>query len=175
MNWRLPLYGALAAMLVFFPRIVFGNFFITILLGAIICLALLLVALLTIRRYPTSSLLMLAVFCVVCWTLLRVSDDVRTVGRWSIYKNTYKAQVLAQPSSTDGRLKHVEWDGWGFAGVGDTVLYLVFNPNDSLASAARAGSPGKFIGIPCEVLYVRRLEPQWYIILFYTETDWEHC
>jgi len=175
MNWRLPLCGALAAFLVFLPKIVFGNFFITMLLGGIVCLALLLVALFKIRRHTMSSLLMLAVFCIVCWTLLRVSDDLRTVGRWTIHKNTYKAEVLAQPSSTDGRLKHVEWDGWGFAGVGDTVEYLVFDPNDSLASAARTGFPGKFSGIRCEVLHVRRLERQWYIVLFYTETDWEHC
>jgi len=163
-------------MLVFFPKIVFGSFFITMLLGAIACLALLLVAGLTIRRYAMSSLLMLAVFFAACWTLLRVSDDVRTVGRWIIYKNTYKAEVLSQPSSTDSRLKHVEWDDWGgFAGVGGTVLYLVFDPNDSLASAARTGFPGKFSGLPCEVLHVRRVESQWYIVLFYSETDWEHC
>jgi len=177
MDWRFPLYGALAAMLVFVPKIVFGNIFITMLLGAIVCVVLLGVALLTltIRRHTMSSLLMLVVFCAVCWALFRVSDDVRTVCRWTVHKNAYKAEVLAQPSLKDGSLKHVEWDGWGFAGVGDTVLYLVFDPNDSLASAARAGSPGKFSGIPCEVLHVRRLETQWYIVLFYSETDWEHC
>lgn len=109
------------------------------------------------------------------WTLLRVSVDVRTVCRWTIHKNAYKAEVLAQPSSTNGRLKHVEWDGWGFPGVVDTVLYLVFDPNDSLASPARTGSPGKFSGIPCQVSRVRRLETQWYIVLFYTETAWEQC
>ena len=165
-------------MLVFFPKIVFGDgvgaVFI-MLLGPIVCVALLIVALLTIRRQTMASLLMLVVFCAVCWTLLRVSDDVRTVCRWTIHKNAYKAEVLAQPDSTDGHLKHAEWDGWGFPGVGDTVLYLVFDPNDSLASAARTGSPGKFSGIPCEVLHVRRLETQWYTVLFYTETDWEHC
>jgi len=178
-NWQLPLYGALAAILVLFPKIVFGNdvgtIFITMLLGAIVCVALLIVAVLKIRRQTISSLLMVVVFCAVFWALVRISDDVRTVCRWALHENAYKADVLAQPSATDGRLKHVEWDGWGFAGSGDTVVYLVFDPNDSLAAAARIGSPGKFSGIPCEALRVRRLENQWYTVLFYTDTNWEHC
>ncbi len=179
MNWRLPLYGGLAAILVLFPKIVFGNdigtVFVTMLLGAIVCVALLIVTVLKIRRQTISSLLMVAVFCAACWALARTSDDLRTVCRWALHKNTYKAQALAQPSSTDGYLKHVEWDGWGFVGSGDTRVYLVFDPNDSLASAARIGSVGKFSGIPCEILRVRRLEKQWYTVLFYTDTDWEHC
>jgi hypothetical protein len=177
-KWQLPLYGALAAMLVLLPKIVFGNgvaFFVTMLLGAIVCLALLLVAILKIRRQTISSLLMVVVFCAVCWALFRISDDVRTVCRWALHKNAYKAEVLAQPSATDARLKHVEWDGWGGFGAGDTVVYLVFDPNNSLASAARTGSPGKFSGIPCEVVRERRLENQWYTVLFYTNEDWEHC
>ena len=179
MNWRFPLYGAFAAVLVLFPKIVFGNdigtIFITMLLGAIVGVALLIVAVLKIRRQTISSLLMVVVFCAVFWVLLWVSDDVRTVCRWTIHKNDYKAEVLAQPSSTGASLKHVEWDGWGFVGSGDTVVYLVFDPNDSLAGAARTGSPGKFSGLPCEVLRVRRLENHWYTALFYTDTNWEHC
>jgi hypothetical protein len=178
-NWQLPLYGALAAIFVLLPKILFGNdvgtFLLTVLLGAIVCVALLIVVVLQIRRQIISSLLMLVVFCAVCLALFRVSDDVRTVGRWTIHEKAYKAEVLAQPSLTNASLKHMEWDGWGFAGSGDTVLYLVFDPNDSLASAARIGAPGKFSGIPCEVPHVRRLEHQWYTVLFYTDTDWDHC
>jgi len=178
-NWRLPLYGALAAILVLLPKIVFGNdvgtIFVTMLLGAIVCVALLIVAVLKIRRQTISTLLMVTIFCAVCWALVRISDDVRSLCRWTVRKNAYKSEVLAQPSSTDGRLKHMEWDGWGFVGSADTVVYLVFDPNDSLAAAARIGSPGKFRGIPCEVLRVRRLENQWYTVLFYTDTDWGHC
>lgn len=71
-------------------------------------------------------------------------------------------------------MKHVEWDGWGGFGIGDKVVYLVFDPNDSLAAAARTGTPGKFAGIPCEVWRVRHLEIQWYAVFFYKDTDWEH-
>lgn len=178
-NWRLPIYGALAAIFVLLPKVLFGNgvgtFLLIVLLGTITCVALLIVVVVKIRRQIMSSLLMLVVFCAVCWALFRVSDDVRTVCRWSIHENAYKAEVLAQSSSTNARLKHVEWDGWGFVGSGETVVYLVFDPDDSLASAARIGAPGKFKGIPCEVLHVRRLERQWYTVLFYTDTDWDHC
>jgi hypothetical protein len=177
-NWQLPLYGALAAIFVLFPKMLFGNdagaFLLTVLLGATVCVVLLIVVVLKIRRQIISSLLVLVVFGAVCWALFRVSEDVRTVCRWTLHENAYKAEVLAQPSSMNARLKHVEWDGWGFAGS-DTVVYLVFDPNDSLASAARIGAPGKFNGIPCEVPHVRRLEHQWYTVLFYTDTDWDHC
>jgi hypothetical protein len=178
-NWRLPLYGALAALLVFFPKIVLGNgvgtFVVTIALAAIICLGILIVSVLRLRRQAISALLMVLLFFAASWALFRFSDDVRTVCRWTVHKNVYKAGVLAQPGATDGSLKHVEWDGWGFPGVGDTVVYLVFDPKDSLAPAATVRSPGKFVGIPCQVLHVRRLESQWYTLLFYTETDWKHC
>jgi hypothetical protein len=62
-------------------------------------------------------------------------------------------------------------DGWGFAGS-DTVVYVVFDPTNSLAGAAKSRAPGKFKGIPCEVSRVRRLESQWYSVVFYTDTDW---
>ena len=179
MNGRLPLYGVFAALLVFSPKIVFGNgvgtFIITVVLAAIVCLGLLIVSAVRLRQQVISVLLTVVLFCAACWVLFRFSDDVHTVCRWTVHKDAYKARVLAQPSATDGSLKHVEWDGWGFPGAGDTVVYLVFDPNDSLAPAATVRSPGKLRGIPCQVLRVRRLESQWYTVLFYTETDWEHC
>jgi hypothetical protein len=38
-----------------------------------------------------------------------------------------KRKVLAQPASANGEFRHVEWDGWGWAGQ-DTTVYLVFDP-----------------------------------------------
>ena len=69
----------------------------------------------------------------------------------------------------------MEWDGWGFPGAGDTNVYLVFDPSDSLISASKSRSPGKYKGMPCEIYRVRRLESQWYSVVFYTDTDWDHC
>jgi hypothetical protein len=90
--------------------------------------------------------------------------------RWLFLSRGYKARVLAQVPNE--QLKHVEWDGWGFAGAGDTTEFLVFDPADSLAGAAEALPPVKAPGLPCEVVRVRRLGRQWYAVLFYTDTYW---
>jgi hypothetical protein len=74
----------------------------------------------------------------------------------------------------NGDLKHIEWDGWGFAGE-ESVVYLVFDPSDALSAVAPGKSPGKLAGIPCSVYRVRRFESHWYSVLFYTDTDWDHC
>jgi hypothetical protein len=75
---------------------------------------------------------------------------------------------------TDGSLKHIEWDGWGFPGAGNTVVYLVHDPDDRLATAAKSHSASKLGAIPCSAASVRRLERCWYTLSFYTDTDWDH-
>jgi hypothetical protein len=95
--------------------------------------------------------------------------------RWFFKSKSYKAEVMTSPQPADGTFRHMEWDGWGGFGAGDTVVYLVFDPNDSLARAARSGANGKFPGIPCDVYRVQRFERDWYTVSFYTDTDWEHC
>jgi hypothetical protein len=82
---------------------------------------------------------------------------------------------MAQTGSANQELKHIDWDGWGFAGAGDTEIYLVFDPHDSLSAAATSHSHGKFSGIPCEAYAVHRLESHWYWIHFYTDTSWDDC
>jgi hypothetical protein len=47
-------------------------------------------------------------------------------AKWFARSHDYKSEVLAQPSSI-GELRHIEWDGWGWAGQ-DTTVYLVFDP-----------------------------------------------
>jgi hypothetical protein len=91
-------------------------------------------------------------------------------ARWLARSHNYKSEVLAQPTAV-GELKHIEWDGWGWAGQ-DTTVYLVYDPTDSLAAAAKGQRPGKFNGIPCEVFRVRRLESYWYTVQYYTNEFW---
>jgi hypothetical protein len=73
-NWQLPLYGALAAIFVLLPKMLFGNdagaFLLTVLLGATVCVVLLIVVVLKIRRQIVSSLLMLVVFGAVSFVFL---------------------------------------------------------------------------------------------------------
>jgi hypothetical protein len=97
------------------------------------------------------------------------SDD----GKWLLKAGEYKKQVLAQPTSPRGDLKHIEWGGWGMAGQ-ETTVFLVYDPADNLA-AVGADKPGKFEGIPCEVQSLRPLERNWYLATFYTNTDWSNC
>ncbi len=149
-------------------------FLATAVLGAIIGLILVVVLCRTVRLESMAALLMVAVFSAGSWLLFKVSDDVRTTVRWLIQSGKYKAEILAQPNSINGELKHAEWDDWGLAGM-ETVVYLVFDPNDSLGAAAESHSPGKYSGIPCKVPNVRRLESHWYTVLFCTDTDWNHC
>jgi hypothetical protein len=100
---------------------------------------------------------------------------IRSEAKWLAGPQDYKALVLAQPSPPNNELKHIEWDGSGFAGVANNTVYLAFDPADTLSKAAKSHRPGKFNGIPCEVLMVRRLESHWYAVLFYTDQTWDQC
>ncbi|MDW5266786.1 MAG: hypothetical protein SA176_13650 [Edaphobacter sp.] len=150
------------------------GFLITIPTAAIVALILLIVLTRSLPQQSLATLLMIALFCAASWLLFRASDGVRTTARWLVHSKAYKTEVLALPNPINGQFKHVEWDGWGFAGS-DTVGYLVFDPKDSLAAAAKSRSYGRFNGIPCEIFKVRRLESDWYAVYFYTDTDWDHC
>jgi hypothetical protein len=95
-------------------------------------------------------------------------------ARWLLKSRNYKREALLEPTGLNGKLKHIEWDGWGWGG-NDTTVYLVFDPDNALARAATSGLAGKYPGIPCEVYRVRRLEDNWYTVQFYTGSDWNNC
>ena len=97
-------------------------------------------------------------------------ETARSLG----YSKEYKDKVLAQPASND-ELRHIEWDGSGFAGIANQAVYLVFDPSDSLSTRGEGRKRNEFNGIPCEVRSVQRLESHWYSIVFYTDQDWSHC
>lgn len=118
---------------------------------------------------------MLAIYCVIAWAILSNYLVARSDARWILHSRKYKAEVLAQPSPADGYLKHIDWEGWGFRGAGDTDVYLVFDPSDSLSTATKGRFPGKPNGLPCNVVSVGRLESHWYFVLFYTDTSWNSC
>ncbi len=121
-----------------------------------------------------AVLSMLAVYCGVSWIMASNSAEIRADGRWLLWANKYKARALALGPPKDGDLQHMEWDVYGWVGM-DTTVYLVFDPNDSLAAAAKGRTSGKFKGIPCEVPLVHRLERHWYSVRFYTSSFWEQC
>jgi hypothetical protein len=94
-------------------------------------------------------------------------------GRWLLNGGDYRKQVFARPSPPHGYLKHIEWGGWGWAGQ-DTTVYLVFDPADNLARGPK-NTPGKFNGLPCDGWSVRELQRTWYLVTFYTNTNWKNC
>ncbi len=175
-NWRLPLYAAVGAVIVFLPFITYaydiGEILYLVIGVPIVSLALLIVLVFGKRRLAVFS--MLIVYWAVTLVLFRNSFDLRSAGRWLLWSKDYKAVVLAQPESPNGELRHIAWDGWGWAGS-DTTVYLVYDPADSLSVPAKSHSSGKFSGIPCKVPRVRRLESHWYSVLFYTDTTWGQC
>jgi hypothetical protein len=178
LNWQLPLYAAVGTLLLFLPFVLssadFGEFFYVIFAVPIVSLVLIVIAFLKKGRHWRAALSMLIVCWIVSVALVGNYSAVRDAARWFLWSNGYKARVLAQPISESGGLKHTEWDGWGFVGE-DTVVYLVFDPDNSLAAAPKDHPPGKFSGIPCKVPRIRRLESHWYAVMFYTDTSWEHC
>jgi hypothetical protein len=179
-NWWLPFYAALGALVLFLPIITTfgydgGEILYVLLVVPTVSITLLVLAFFKRGRLRFAVLSMLVVYWVVSLGLLKNALDVRSDARWMFLSKDYKAKVLAQPSPVAGELRHIEWDAWGFAGVGDTDVYLVFDPNDSLLVAAKSHSSGKFSGIPCKVYRIRRLERHYYTVLFYSDTDWDHC
>jgi hypothetical protein len=130
------------------------------------------------RRYlqQVSTLTIVLVVAVGVFIFGRMYPfAIRSEARWLAGPQHYKALVLAQPSPPNNELKHIEWDGSGFAGVANNTVYLAFDPADTLSTAAKSHRPGIFNGIPCEVLTVRRLESHWYAVLFYTDQTWGQC
>jgi len=105
------------------------------------------------------------------WLGIGRNSVISNAARWAVRSRQYKAEVLAQPASATGQLKHIEWDGWGWGGQ-DTTVYLVFDPADALSQAAGRHHRGKYEGLPCEVFLVRQLESHWYTVQFYTDEWW---
>jgi len=122
------------------------------------------------RSLATLSTLVL--FWLLSFIFVANHFAIRNAARWSLRSRRYKAEVLRQPDLPTGELKHIDWDGSGFAGAGDTNVYLVFDPTDSLTAAVKGRQPGKPSGIPCSVPQVNRLERQWYAVMFYTDERW---
>lgn len=178
-NWLFPAVTATGfpilsiALIAWTPYAVFPLLFIVI---PIVCLALLIVTLIASvrkrKRLQISAAIAFAAVIAISFAVLKLREPIRESLRWFLWSNSFKAELKASVDSKPGELKHMEWEATGFGGVANDTIYLVFDPTDVLAPAAQKGSPGKFIGLPCEVLKVRRLERQWYSVRFYTDEAW---
>ena len=125
-----------------------------------------------IHRFETALLISLLLGSV--WLLGKNFMEVRTIARWSLYSKSLEERTLATDKS-DGYLRHTEWDEWGFAGVGNGVEYVVFDPENTLSTKANGKAYSQINGIPCGPAQVGRLENHWYVVRLWIDNDWDHC
>jgi hypothetical protein len=168
-GWRLPTFTVLGAFILF--SVGPADLSVVLYVFSVLIVSLFLLDNAT-RRRRCQPILVLVVFWVVSAGIVKNYSAVRDECRWLAWSHVYKREILAQSESAAGELKHVEWDGWGFPGAGNTIVYLVFDPTDSLGLAAKIHQSGMFSGIPCGVVMVHRLQTHWYSVRFYTQQVW---
>ncbi|HVA72269.1 MAG TPA: hypothetical protein VNF02_04085 [Candidatus Limnocylindrales bacterium] len=166
-DWRMPVYGALAAALVFLPLLISSNTDVLYLFVIVPGLALMGICVLIYAaiRKKLPLAVTVAIFWAVSAVVLLYNFQIRTFTRWFLWSGQYEKEVLAEPTPANRDLKHIEWDGWGWGGQ-DFSVFLVFDPTDSLAGPAENNQSGKFNGIPFEVSSVRRMDSHWYLVFF---------
>ena len=188
-GWRLPSYAAIAVFLIFVPiaisnpdTFLFSCVFLVapaLLIFSLVLTGLLIRAVFSRRRQVLPILATLAIVWAIpvfSFFYIRAHPfEVHETVRWLVWSREYKREVQAQRASANGDLKYIEWDATGYAGIANNTVYLVFDPTDALSTAAESHQPGKFNGIPCKVYSVRRLENNWYAVLFYTDQTWNEC
>ena len=180
-NGRVTVFAFAVAMIVFLPLVVthvLDVAYIFFVVPGLILIGACLLLYAAIRK--KASIAVFVVSFSVAFAALATYEVKRPVVmrseiRWMLFAREYKSAVLSQPASGGADFKHIEWDAWGWVPAGDTNVYLVFDPADSLAAASRANRGGKFDGIPCKVPQVHRLESHWYTVYFYTDESWGHC
>ena len=182
MNWRFILIGAVAAILLLFLLFLFSSdptfdelFLIAPCVALLILLLLLLLAIPRTRHGSAKLLLATGAFIVTGIIGSRFDATLRPTVRWAFFSPRFKTQVLRQTDQPSGSLKHVEWDDWGGAPVGDWTAYVVFDPADSLKGVTGRLHPGVVRGIPCDVLRIQRLEPRWYSVTLEVNEWWDQC
>jgi hypothetical protein len=179
LGWRMPIYAALAAVLVFLPLLMSSDtevLYLFFIVPAFFIIGICVLIYAAIRKKPSLAI-MVATFWAASVLLFVYNIQIRTFTRWFVWSGRYKNRVLAQPDSVNGSLKHIEWDGWGWGGQ-DFSVFLVFDPADSLSGPAKSRQSGKLSGIPCEVSSVRRMDSHWYIVSFdqyVDQSSWDSC
>ncbi len=151
-NWRLPLYvvvGASMLLLLLFMHSADAGLLYILVVAPIVCLfCLVLLLMAAISKRPLQCLSMLVTliaFLAVSAALFKAQGTLRPALRWLVWSRRYKAEVMRMPDSSKGELKHLEWDVSGWGTVGRTIVYLVFDPTDSLSTAAQSHKAGHFI------------------------------
>ncbi len=169
----LPAYAAIAALAIGIA-VELTNWFDLVELFYYLLAVPLIALVLAIAKRSQVILAAFVIYGCISALMFHFGYDVRLRSRWFLGSGPYKAQVLNQPDSLAGELRHIEWDSRG-SFFHQSVLYLVFDPANSLSAPARVHASGKFPGLPCEVYRVYQLESHWYAVAFYTDSGWDSC
>lgn len=183
LSWRVPLYFIIVGSIILFAVAgcqadisLLVNVFVIAPILIVLSIALLIYLVARHRPDVLPFMAAVAVLWALAVSLFHYNREhpfaLHKTLKWHAWSQEYKQEVLKQPSS-NGDLKHIEWDGSGFAGAENNV-YLVFDPSDSLLKAKKNKSL-KFSGKSCDVREVNRLERDWYAVLFYTDQTWDEC
>jgi hypothetical protein len=151
----------------------FGIFILLLCVAPIVSLIFIALAIWAGRRTLIGLGSILLACLAATYVIGHSGDLLRSETRWWSARGTWKQRVLAQ-QEVPGQLKHLDWDGWGFAAQ-DTEVYLVYDPSDGLRNAIGTPTGKHGVGLPCDVWKVWRLEPHWYNVVFYTNTSWDSC
>ena len=176
-DWRRPLVAAAIALIAGLLITIYGTDIDWLLYAVAVAIlgSLALLVVVAIRKRRQQRVMALAVFgayVAVTAVFFMGYGQLRPILRWMLWSDRYKSELLAQSSTANGQLKHFEWESSGWGPIGPTIVYLVFDPTDSLSEAAKSHRAGRFSGLPCEVPRVQRLESHWYAVTFYTEESW---
>jgi hypothetical protein len=174
-DWRRPAVAAVVALFVGLLITIYGIDIDWLLYAAAVAVLggiALLVTVIVRERQRVMAFAIFGAYVAVTAVLFMDYGQIRPILRWMLWSHRSKSELMEQPAPANGQLKHVEWERSGWGPVGPTIVYLVFDPADSLSAAAKSNTPGRFGGIPCEVPRVHRLESHWYAVTFYTEESW---
>lgn len=129
----------------------------------------------------TARIALILIPCLAMFTIIfsllvfiGIPQGIHTQVYWLLGSRNYKREVLAS-TRVSTELPHAEWDGdgWGGVPVGDWMGYVVYDPTDSLPIISTQQPPKRIVGIPCQVVAVRRLEKNWYSVVTDMNQFWD--
>jgi hypothetical protein len=120
------------------------------------------------RWISRTSLFAVLFFLLVSVSMFLSTEHLRPWARWLVASGRYTNLVLQQEPDAQTGLRHIDWDGWGWAGM-DTSVELVYDPTDSLAHEIKYNPKGRFAEIAEKTHFIQRLGRGWYSLTLYTD------
>lgn len=177
--WTQPLIGALAAFVFYLPFLYLKRFdlesLVYLLAVTVVTFAIgigVIARRIIVKRWASRRFLVaVAAFCAVTILMFWRTEGLRPWARWLVASERYKQAVLRQAPGRQSGLRHIEWDGWGWAGM-DTSVELVYDPTDSLEQELKQNPKGRFADVAARTAKIERLGKGWYSVTLFTSEAW---